>query len=174
VRWDGRAKTLEDARLTRWRAEGRLVPICPECLGGLPVPRPAAEIETGATAADVASGRGRILTGSGADQTDPFLAGAERAVEIARTSDCRFALLTDGSPSCGSTRVNDGRFEGRKIDGEGIAAHLLREAGVEVFAPSSLDRLAARIEALETSERAATLSDDAPSEPDPLQIQRLD
>ncbi|MEV4252932.1 DUF523 domain-containing protein [Spirillospora sp. NPDC049652] len=44
VRYDGAAKPVTDDLFERWRAEGRLVAVCPEIAGGLPVPRPAAEI----------------------------------------------------------------------------------------------------------------------------------
>src|SRR5690625_4900898 len=50
VRFDGRAKTVDDAIVDRWRAERRIVAHCPEVSGGLPVPRPPAEIEPGAGA----------------------------------------------------------------------------------------------------------------------------
>ncbi len=40
VRFDGRAKTINHEIVARWRDEGRLVPFCPEVVGGLPVPRP--------------------------------------------------------------------------------------------------------------------------------------
>ena len=45
VRYDGLSKANNDSRIERWSREGRLVPICPEVLGGLPVPRLPAEIE---------------------------------------------------------------------------------------------------------------------------------
>uniref|UniRef100_UPI001C5E654D DUF523 domain-containing protein n=1 Tax=Nonomuraea rhizosphaerae TaxID=2665663 RepID=UPI001C5E654D len=61
VRYDGGAKASADAQLAAWRAEGRLVPFCPEVEGGLPIPRPAAEIERGAGGAAVVSGGARVL-----------------------------------------------------------------------------------------------------------------
>ena len=47
VRYDGADANAASAALDRWQAEGRLVPFCPEVAGGLPVPRPPAEIDGG-------------------------------------------------------------------------------------------------------------------------------
>lgn len=44
VRYDATAKPVTDDPFERWRAEGRLVSVCPEVSGGLPVPRPPAEL----------------------------------------------------------------------------------------------------------------------------------
>lgn len=53
VRHNGEHKQSHDSVLQRWLREGRVVPFCPEVAGGLPVPRPAAEIE-------VVSAKGRL------------------------------------------------------------------------------------------------------------------
>lgn len=146
VRWNGTAKTVADDLLALWAEEGRLVPICPETMAGLPTPRPAVEIAAGATAADVAEGRADIVDAEGHVWSDAMREGARLAVATARTRGCRFALLADGSPSCGSLAVADGTFGANRIPGEGIATHALRAAGVEVFAPADLARLAARLD----------------------------
>src|SRR5688572_6402988 len=44
VRYNGADARCPSDVLERWAREGRLVPFCPEVAGGLPVPRPAAEI----------------------------------------------------------------------------------------------------------------------------------
>ena len=65
----------------------------------------------------------------GADLTAAFVAGADLALELARREGCRFALLTDGSPSCGSTRIHAGRFDGTRVPGAGVVAALLSRSG---------------------------------------------
>ncbi|MGO8352268.1 DUF523 domain-containing protein, partial [Rhizobium johnstonii] len=45
----------------------------------------------------------------------------------------RYALLIDGSPSCGSGFIYDGTFSGRKHAGNGVTAAALKADGVEVF-----------------------------------------
>ncbi|MGF2491888.1 DUF523 domain-containing protein, partial [Ralstonia pseudosolanacearum] len=44
VRYDGGTVIVEGGILARWQMEGRIVPMCPEMAGGLPVPRLPAEI----------------------------------------------------------------------------------------------------------------------------------
>jgi len=123
VRYDGGKIPLADPILLRWKEEGRLVPVCPEVLGGLDVPRAESQI-TG----------GRVMTREGDDVTAAFAAGAAEALRIAETEQVAFALLKDSSPSCGVRRIHDGSFSGRKITGRGLAADLLAGAGFRVFA----------------------------------------
>lgn len=145
VRYDGRAKTLAGEHLDRWRAEGRLVPLCPETAAGLPVPRPPAEIAPGDTAALVLAGPGRVLTDTGEDVTALFRRGAELTLAFALARGCRFALLTDGSPSCGSRFVHAGTFDGSRRAGRGVVTELLESHGIRVFAPARIKDLAAAL-----------------------------
>lgn len=146
VRYDGAAKPLEHPLLQRWHEEGRLVVICPEIAGGFSVPRPPAEIAVAGSGEDVLSGASRVVDRTGADVTAAFLAGAYAALELAQSEGCRFALLIDGSPSCGSTAIYDGSFDGTKHAGAGVTAALLRTHGVEVYAPAQIARLEARLQ----------------------------
>ncbi|WP_299396681.1 DUF523 domain-containing protein [Pelagibius sp.] len=134
VRYDGGSKRLDDALLEAWQAEGRLVPVCPEVMAGLPTPRPPAEIEAGAGGAAVLAGRARTVDSTGGDVTAAFRAGAEAALTAARAAGCRYALLTDGSPSCGATFIYGGAFDGRRVDGKGVVTALLEAQGIRVFA----------------------------------------
>ena len=143
VRYDGRAKPVSHHLIETWMEEGRIVTLCPEMAAGMPVPRPPAEIEAGAGAADVLDGRARVMDITGTDVTGEFVAGADLALDLARKNDCRFALLTDGSPSCGSRKVYTGRFDGTKQDGEGVVARRLRNAGIAVFPERAIEELAA-------------------------------
>jgi uncharacterized protein YbbK (DUF523 family) len=117
VRYDGQAKPLVHPAIERWRAEGRLVTICPEMSAGMPVPRPPAEIAGGAAGADVLAGRARVVEITGGDVTDGFRQAAENALRLATETGCRYALLIDGSPSCGSGFIYDGSFSGGKRGG---------------------------------------------------------
>ncbi|GLV52861.1 hypothetical protein TBS_34230 [Thermobispora bispora] len=148
VRYDGRAKTSHDELLARWRAEGRLVPFCPEVEGGLPVPRPPAEIEGGTGGEAVLSGAARVRTATGEDVTEAFLAGARRALEAARKAGARIAILKEGSPSCGSLRIYDGTFQGRTAPGQGVTTALLERHGVRVFSEDRIPEAAAYLEEL--------------------------
>jgi uncharacterized protein YbbK (DUF523 family) len=145
VRYNGSAKTAAHETLARWQREGRLVPVCPELAGGLSVPRPPAEIADGGSGQRVLSGAARIVDVHGTDVTAPFVDGARTALALARAHDCRYAILADGSPSCGSSFIYDGSFAGRRHAGAGVTAALLRQHGIEVFADTEIDALVARL-----------------------------
>lgn len=133
-RYDGNSKALPDERLARWAEEGRLIPVCPEVMGGLPVPREPSEISDG-----------RVISRAGADVTAEYVRGAELALAFAKEHDASIAILKQGSPSCGSREIYDGTFSGRKIPGRGVAALALTEAGMTVFDEAELDRAEALI-----------------------------
>ncbi|QZA32800.1 DUF523 domain-containing protein [Hydrogenibacillus sp. N12] len=138
VTYTGDDNFVDDPRLRRWLAEGRVIAVCPEVAGGLSTPRPPAEI------------RGdRVVTVDGRDVTEAFQKGAEAALALARHFDVALALLKQSSPSCGSRRIYDGTFSGRKIPGEGVTARRLREAGIPVFGEDELDRAEAALRAAE-------------------------
>lgn len=138
VRYDGRDKRCDDPLLQRWLAEGRVVPVCPEVAGGLPIPRPAAEIAAGAGGAAVLDSQALVVTADGADVSAPFLRGAARSLDLVRTRRIGVAVLKDGSPSCGSGFSHDGSFSGHRVEQPGVTTALLRRAGVQVFAEHEL------------------------------------
>lgn len=147
VRFDGAAKTVHAEWLARWQREGRLVTVCPEVAGGLPVPRPASEIQN-ASGEAVLDGRARVRTAS-ADVTDAFLRGARVALESAQASGARMAILKARSPSCGNKQIHDGTFSKTLRDGQGVAAALLARHGIAVFSEEELEAAAAHLERLE-------------------------
>ncbi|MBF7081771.1 DUF523 domain-containing protein [Desulfallas sp. Bu1-1] len=112
--------------------EGKAVPVCPEVLGGLPVPRDPNEI-VGGDGFDVLDGRARVLTSRGEDKTNVFLRGAGEVLAIARKHGARVAILKERSPSCGSGMIYDGTFSGKKIPGCGCTAALLIREGLRVY-----------------------------------------
>ena len=152
VRHDGTARALENQLLATWRTEGRLISLCPEMAAGLPTPRAPVEIAPGASATDVLRGRAALYDRDGLDMTGDFLNAANLALDVAQENGCRFALLTDGSPSCGSTFVHSGEFNGQTHAGEGVVAARLRAAGMQIFAQHQLADLARALEDAENSE----------------------
>ena len=149
VRHNGGDKRSDHLVLQRWIREGRVVPICPEVAGGLPVPRPPAEIAGGAGGLKVLEGEAVVVDDRGRDVTVQFVNGAERALTIAREKDIRLAVLKEGSPSCGSAFVYDGSFTSTRVPEAGVTAACLRRAGVQVFSEDELELAAgvlARIE----------------------------
>ena len=128
-RYDGAARP--DRQAVAAVEAGLAVPVCAEVLGGLPTPRPPAEI-VGGDGYDVLAGRARVLAQDGHDVTRAFVAGASAVVEQAREHGAERAVLKAKSPSCGVGQVYDGTFSGTLTGGDGVLAAALRRAGVEV------------------------------------------
>lgn len=125
--------------------EGRdYVMICPECDGGLPIPRLGGEI-CGGTAADVLGGRATIRNINGDDYTAEFIAGAKAALTKAEKLGATAALLKEKSPSCGVHQVHDGAFADGVIPGQGLTAHLLSANGLAIFNEDEIPALASYI-----------------------------
>ena len=122
----------------RWVQEGRVVPFCGEIAAGFAVPRPPAEIVI-SDSIGVLNGTGTVREDIGTDVTAMFVRGAELAVAEAVEHGCVAAVLTDGSPSCGSTYQYDGSFEGGTRNGTGVVAQLLIDHGIRVFPETQLE-----------------------------------
>jgi uncharacterized protein YbbK (DUF523 family) len=146
VRYDGGASGPFDP-LQHWLDEGRVVPLCPEVAGGLPTPRPAAEIP-GGQGARVLDGDAAVVTTEGEDVSAQFLSGAYQALALVREHGIRIAVLKANSPSCGNLLTYDGTFSGVKVSGEGVTAALLKRNGVRVFSELELAEAALALEAL--------------------------
>jgi len=142
VRYNGLPLTLESELLCHWSELGLIVPLCPEIAAGFQAPRPPAEIEQGYDGFDVSIGLGRVFEDNGRDVTVLFQTGAQIALDKAIAEGCRYALLTDGSPSCGSTFIYSGQHNGKQRPGLGIVASRLKEAGIKVFAQNQIQQLA--------------------------------
>lgn len=105
--------------------EFRVIGVCPETMGGLATPRPAAQ-----RAAD-----GRVVASDGSDVTDAYTRGAAAIVELARTTGARQAVLKARSPSCGCHQIY---VDDQLVDGEGVTAQALREAGLDLRSEEDL------------------------------------
>ncbi|WP_455427852.1 DUF523 domain-containing protein [Dryocola sp. LX212] len=145
VRYNGSEKSPMTERLARWQREDRLVVHCPELAAGLATPRLPAELYGGDGSAAL-QGTVHILESDGSDVTQPYLFAAWLALQTAQENGCQFALLTDGSQ-----KIYNGQFQGSTLPGQGVAAALLRQHGIEVFADGQSDALEQRIAQFEGS-----------------------
>lgn len=127
-KYSGGSNKLPDETIERLRSNYRLVPVCPELAGGLPVPRDPSE-RTGE----------RVVSRHGRDVTAEYEKGAETAVRLAEMFGCKTALLKENSPSCGSGTIYDGSFSGVLIPGDGVTAQKLKALGINVYGESSPD-----------------------------------
>lgn len=105
-RWHGK-KSYKTRQIRDLEAAGtRVVPVCPELLGGLPCPRPP-----------VRTIKGRVYetdpetrTEMGRERTAEFEAGAKAAVLIAISHGAQDAYLCCTSPSCSPTGIAGRQF----------------------------------------------------------------
>lgn len=118
---------------------------CPELAAGLPVPRPPAEIML-AEGRDVMRGQARIIENTGTDVTGHYQLAAWLALRAAQEAGCTAALLTDGSPTCGTQFIYNGSFSNQRKSGMGVAASLLSGHGIAVFSETQFAELVNWIE----------------------------
>ena len=144
VRYDGKISPNCPAILKEWMEKGWVVPVCPEVAGGLPIPRPSAEIHMG-DGNDVVAGTAKVINISGKDVTQAFLTGAREALWLAEGHGIVCALLKARSPSCGSKMIYDGSFSGMLKAGQGVTAALLESASIRVYSEDEIERVASLI-----------------------------
>ncbi len=131
TRYDG--TSAENAEIIANKDGDIYIPVCPEQLGGLPTPRPRAEIKEG-TGADVLSWYASVIDETGTDRTYQFIAGAEEVLKIARLTGATEARLKEKSPSCGAGLIKQGGKESdNEVSGPGVTAALLIREGFLVI-----------------------------------------
>ncbi|MDD9174019.1 DUF523 domain-containing protein [Aliivibrio sp. S2TY2] len=140
VRYDGNNLEVNTSEFDEFIESNDIISFCPEVAGGLPIPRIPAEI-CGGTGNDVLDGSAKILGKDGSDVTKAFLNGAELTLKMCLDNDVEYAVLTESSPSCGSSSVYNGKFEGVKVSGKGVTCTLLENHGIKVTSQHQLARL---------------------------------
>ena len=128
-RYDGEARPNEETvRLVR---EGKAVCACPEAMAGLTIPRPPAEI-CGGDGFDVLSGKAGVYNKKGACITQDFIEGAQKFLQYAQKIGAEEVWLKAKSPSCGTSRIYDGSFQGVLREGCGVTCALLKKNDIKV------------------------------------------
>ena len=118
-RYDGTCK--KNDYICSLVSEGKAIPMCPEVLGGLSIPREPAEIIND-----------KVITKSGKDVTENYIKGSLEVLNYCKKKNIKKCILKEKSPACG-LKVYDGTFSGKLIDKKGITASLLIENGIEVI-----------------------------------------
>ncbi len=108
-------------KLEKLLKKHEIIPICPEVLGGLPIPRDPSEIVNG-----------EVLTNKGKSVDKEFRNGAKKALKIVKESGAELVVLQSRSPSCGLGKIYDGSFTGRLVYGDGVFVKLLKDEGIKV------------------------------------------
>jgi uncharacterized protein YbbK (DUF523 family) len=106
-----------------------LVPVCPEVLGGLGIPRSACNL-IGGDGQAVFDGTARVVDRNGIDRTQYFVRAAQEVKRIVELVRPRLIIFKEGSPSCGLHRVD---IEGVKQQGCGVATALLKQIGITII-----------------------------------------
>ena len=119
VKYDG--TNNYDYELANFLKDYEVIKVCPECMGGLSIPRVPSEINGD-----------KVITKDGVDVTKEFEKGARKTLEIARDNNIKIAILKSNSPSCGYGKIYDGSFTHQLIDGTGVTARLLIENDIIV------------------------------------------
>lgn len=118
-KYNGRNNYSEE--LEKLLEKHEVIPICPEVLGGLPIPRNPSEIV-----------KGEVLTNKGKSVDKEFRNGAKKALKIVKESGAELVILQSRSPSCGLGKIYDGSFTGRLVEGDGVFVKLLKDEGIKV------------------------------------------
>jgi uncharacterized protein YbbK (DUF523 family) len=108
--------------------KGRAIPICPEVLGGLSIPRIGMDL-VGGEGKDVLDGSARVISRKGEDLTVSLVRGALASFRIAKKLRIKKALMKQKSPSCGCGLI---KRRGRTIKGDGVTTALFKREGITV------------------------------------------
>jgi uncharacterized protein YbbK (DUF523 family) len=109
--------------------EGReVIPVCPEVLAGLGVPRIPIEIKDGI-----------VIRRDGVVVDEAIRIAVAQILEQIKNEDIQCAVLKARSPTCGVRQVYDGTFSGQLVDGAGVLAQALKDAGYIVLDNEELE-----------------------------------
>lgn len=100
---------------------GGCLAVCPEVIGGLPVPRPPAEI--------VGS---KVINAAGRNVAKECRRGTAAVLRLTKKYGISRAILKSNSPCCGVGKIYDGTFTGSLESGNGILAAALIRSGIKV------------------------------------------
>ncbi len=99
-----------------------VIPICPELLAGLPIPRSSVEFVNG-----------KLMDTEGNDVEADYQRAVALALEQIKGEDIDLAVLQSRSPTCGVNQIYDGTFTGKLIIGQGLFAKALLNLGYKVI-----------------------------------------
>ena len=106
-----------------------VIEVCPEVLAGLGVPRVTMEIVGG-----------RLVNRDGVDIDAVVRRAVAAILTEVREEGIECAILKSRSPTCGVRQVYDGTFSGSLVDGMGVLAKALMDAGYRVIDAEELDK----------------------------------
>ena len=105
-----------------------VIPVCPEMMAGLGCPRTPIEIANGV-----------VVDRNGNNVDTAIRKAVAQALEMIRDEEIQCAILKSRSPTCGVHQIYDGTFTGTLIDGAGVFAQALKDAGHRVMDAEDLE-----------------------------------
>ena len=108
--------------LMAYMKEQQCLLVCPEVLGGLPIPRACSE-----------QCNGRVMNTKNEDVTTAFVLGAQRALQQLLDHNIDLVITQPRSPSCGKGMIYSGTFSNQLIKGDGIFVQLCIKNGFQVM-----------------------------------------
>lgn len=117
-RYVGQQKAVP--RLKKLVDEGKAIMVCPEVMGGLPIPRSPAEI-VGGNGMTVWNGCARVLTVTGDDMTLVYQEGAVKAYQKLQEQKVATVIMKGKNPSCEGHLIYDCCFTRTLDEGMGVA-----------------------------------------------------
>lgn len=99
-----------------------VIPVCPEVLAGMGIPRTPIEIVDGV-----------VMDRNGNNVDTQIRTAVKQILDFLPLEQIQCAVLKSRSPTCGVNQVYDGSFTGTLIDGSGVLAQALKDAGCQVI-----------------------------------------
>lgn len=130
------AKSIDVTRnLGREKSDFIWIPVCPETMAGLGVPRNPIHV-IGKDGGDVWSGAGKVVNRNHEDVTDQVKEGAEMCMTTLKRAECDAYIFMDGSPTCGVYRTTLKRH--KRGNPPGVFGALLEAEGLFLIPASDL------------------------------------
>lgn len=117
----------ENEKVKAFVRDRDVIEVCPEVLAGLGVPRTPIEIVDGI-----------VMDREGNCPHNALSAAVEQILKQLATEEVECVILKSRSPTCGVRQVYDGTFSGRLVDGQGVLAKALMDAGYRVLEAEDL------------------------------------
>jgi uncharacterized protein YbbK (DUF523 family) len=119
----------------------KLLPICPEQLGGLPTPREPQVLVKG-SGKDVLKNKTQVINQKQIDVTNNFLNGANEANKLVQLYKIKYAIMKEKSPSCGVNFIYNKTEKCEKlIEGNGVTTAKLLENGLTIYSENDLKKI---------------------------------
>ena len=109
------------AAVAKLAQDREVIPVCPERLAGLGIPRPPIEIVNGV-----------VCREDGTSVDEALRKAVAQILDELEGQEIECVILKSRSPTCGVKQVYDGTFSGTLVDGMGILAAELEKNGYQV------------------------------------------